>query len=256
MGCQQIGRTGSLWHWQFFQLTFFFYDCAFLAVVSIGHPWTATDNTTSLIWTVVTLITDSHKSIWSHIWIANDTFSVTWKENCPEKQKVWLCPKLREMCVYLHFLHNLPMAAKEEKKSFILNCMCKRICQNCDKFDWLVGGQRFCPSNSWECVEEGRGKTDNNRTPKHLTHWLVNKLILGYLLCVGTTMTIMMTTWLWLTALILRTIALCQLFAFFHVWNKLYLYLYHLSLEYKPKQKCTTVVFCCTNVDLICMTVH
>lgn len=49
---------------------------ALSAVISVRNPWTATNHTTSLEGTVITLVADADKSRWSNVGIANDTSSV------------------------------------------------------------------------------------------------------------------------------------------------------------------------------------
>lgn len=55
----------------------FLLDCALFTVVGIRYSRASTDDTASLIGTVVALITDTHQRAWSHIGITDDTLSIT-----------------------------------------------------------------------------------------------------------------------------------------------------------------------------------
>lgn len=55
----------------------FLLDCALFTVVGIRYSRPSTDDTASLIGTIVALITDAHQCAWSHVGITNDTLSIT-----------------------------------------------------------------------------------------------------------------------------------------------------------------------------------
>ena len=71
----------SLAHKCYFHFTYiFFHNGTFFAVVSIWNAWPSTNHTSSLIWPIVTFITDTHKCTWPNIGVTYYTFTITCKQ--------------------------------------------------------------------------------------------------------------------------------------------------------------------------------
>lgn len=54
----------------------FLLNSTFFAIISVRNAWATANNASSLVWTIITFITNTNQSTWSHVWIANHTLSI------------------------------------------------------------------------------------------------------------------------------------------------------------------------------------
>lgn len=72
----------------------FFLDGTLLAVVGVRHSWTPADHTAPLVRTVVTLITNAHKSAGPNVGVTDHAFAITCKYSRVFGYRMSLSPPL------------------------------------------------------------------------------------------------------------------------------------------------------------------